>query len=145
MQTFLPYPDFKKTAAVLDRKRLGKQRVEAYQILRILRNEQKTNAWKNHPAVLMWKSHEKVLANYGEAICSEWIRRGYKDTLKQYFEDTYTSYLDSEWVLPKFLGNTKFHKSHQSNLLRKDFQYYSKYFKNIPTDLPYVWPTNENL
>lgn len=34
MQTFLPYPDFCGTALVLDRKRLGKQRVEALQVLR---------------------------------------------------------------------------------------------------------------
>ena len=38
MQTFLPYEDFTKTAQCLDYKRLGKQRVEAYQILRILKN-----------------------------------------------------------------------------------------------------------
>lgn len=28
MQTFLPYPDFVESASVLDRQRLGKQRVE---------------------------------------------------------------------------------------------------------------------
>lgn len=32
MQTFLPYADFEKTAKCLDYKRLGKQRVEAWQI-----------------------------------------------------------------------------------------------------------------
>jgi hypothetical protein len=37
MQTFLPYPDFAKSAAVLDNKRLGKQRVECLQILTALR------------------------------------------------------------------------------------------------------------
>lgn len=36
MQTFLPYPDFKKSASVLDNKRLGKQRLECLQILRTL-------------------------------------------------------------------------------------------------------------
>ena len=34
MQTFLPYPDFARSAAVLDRQRLGKQRVEVLQILK---------------------------------------------------------------------------------------------------------------
>ena len=34
MQTFLPYPDFIASARVLDSKRLGKQRVEALQVLR---------------------------------------------------------------------------------------------------------------
>jgi Pyrimidine dimer DNA glycosylase len=33
VQTFLPYPDFARTAAVLDDRRLGKQRVEVLQIL----------------------------------------------------------------------------------------------------------------
>ncbi len=36
MQTFLPYPDFARSAAVLDPARLGKQRVETLQILRAL-------------------------------------------------------------------------------------------------------------
>lgn len=36
MQTFLPYSDFKKTAKCLDYKRLGKQRVEAWQIYETL-------------------------------------------------------------------------------------------------------------
>ena len=30
MQTFLPYPDFKQSAACLDYSRLGKQRVEGF-------------------------------------------------------------------------------------------------------------------
>ena len=37
MQTFLPFPDFKMSAQVLDYKRLGKQRVEALQILKTLK------------------------------------------------------------------------------------------------------------
>ena len=36
MQTFLPYPSFVESAKALDNKRLGKQRVEAYQILKTL-------------------------------------------------------------------------------------------------------------
>lgn len=36
MQTFLPYEDFEQTASVLDRQRLGKQRVETLQLLKAL-------------------------------------------------------------------------------------------------------------
>jgi hypothetical protein len=61
MQTFLPYKDFKKSAKVLDNKRLGKQRVEAFQILNILLGRTKTKGWRNHPAVLMWKGHSNAL------------------------------------------------------------------------------------
>ena len=50
MQTFLisPYPY--ETAKILDNRRLGKQRIEALQILNILLGETKSTAWKNHPA-----------------------------------------------------------------------------------------------
>lgn len=133
MQTFLPYADFKKSARVLDRKRLGKQRSEAKIILNILTGRAKSNAWKNHPAVKMWEGYEGALAEYGIAICEEWRRRGYRDSLLPYFLKF------KKGKKPFWLGNPKFHKSHRSNLLRKDFEYYSKYFK-IDSNLPYFWP-----
>jgi hypothetical protein len=49
VQTFLPYPDFAASAAVLDTKRLGKQRVETVQVLRGLTLP--TYGWRHHPAV----------------------------------------------------------------------------------------------
>ena len=61
MQTFLPYPDIEKSLECLDRLRLGKQRVEAYQILNILLNRTKTKEWRNHPAVKMWEGHTNAL------------------------------------------------------------------------------------
>ena len=36
MQTFLPYKSFKKSAETLDYQRLGKQRVEAMQIINVI-------------------------------------------------------------------------------------------------------------
>jgi len=86
MQTFLPYSDFTKTAQCLDYRRLGKQRVEAKQIVLTIRNN--ANAWHNHPAVLQWKGKGYLywLAQYGVCICLEWIRRGYRDSLLPFFE-----------------------------------------------------------
>ena len=73
MQTFLPYPDFAKSAACLDNKRLNKQIVECYQILRAITDP--TYGWQNHPAVNMWrgfkgayrkdKSQEIISCTYG--------------------------------------------------------------------------------
>jgi hypothetical protein len=80
MQTFLPYRDFKKTARSLDRQRLGKQRVETYQLLRALNGE--TKGWVNHPAARMWSGHEKTLVVYGTVICAEWKSRGYVDNMQ---------------------------------------------------------------
>ena len=55
MQTFVPYPDLHDSAAVLDYRRLGKQRVEAYQIIRAALHLSK--GWGNHPATRMWANN----------------------------------------------------------------------------------------
>ena len=39
MQTFLPYDSFEESASVLDWKRLGKQRVEAMQIVNAIEKQ----------------------------------------------------------------------------------------------------------
>lgn len=139
MQTFLPYSDFAKTASVLDYRRLGKQRVEAKQIL--MANLGMTAAWSNHPASKMWKFHSLSLALYGVYICTEWIRRGYKDNQLDWFNNILKNKnINSSTELPPWLGDEQFHKSHRSNLLRKNFNYYSQYGWTEPIDLPYKWP-----
>jgi hypothetical protein len=139
MQTFLPYADFGKTAKCLDYRRLGKQRLEAKQLLLILLGENQGRGWVNHPASKMWKGFPRALAFYGYEICAEWRRRGYKDTLLEFFIKHMGD--DSTGVIyPPWLGNRKFHKSHKSNLLRKDKEFYSRYKWNVPDNLEYVWP-----
>jgi len=59
MQTFLPYADFKRSAQVLDYRRLGKQRVETWQLIRAINGE--TRGWRNHPAAVMWREVPGVL------------------------------------------------------------------------------------
>lgn len=136
MQTFLPYPSFKESAKVLDRARLGKQRVEAKQILLALANG---GGWSHHPATKMWRGYEFALAKYGEAICKEWIGRGYKDSLLPFFQSPRPDFFD--WLKPPWIGNEEFHASHRSNLLRKMPEHYGQFGWKEPDDLPYVWPT----
>jgi hypothetical protein len=140
MQTFLPFPDYEQTAVVLDYKRLGKQRVEAKQILMALNNE--TKGWVNHPATKMWKGHEFSLANYGLVMCTEWISRGFNDSLSSFFLSRIDSYDSPVFnrLEPDWLGLQEFHVSHQSNLIRKDEEFYSPIFPNVPNSLPYFWP-----
>ena len=138
MQTFLPYPDFSKSAHCLDMKRLGKQRVEVLQILKSLKEG---GGWQNHPAVKMWKGYEEALVLYGEVICDVWTEKGYKDTcLDKIYKIVGVSGLMLPRFLPPWLGNKNFHRSHKSNLLRKDPEFYGKYGWDVPADLPYVWP-----
>ena len=138
MQTFLPYEDFSETARTLDCKRLGKQRVEAFQILNTLLNRPNRTGkirtgWKNHPAVRMWSGFENALKLYFDIILEEWLNRGYNNNMK--FEEIET--VDG---FPKWIGNEKFHASHRSNLLRKNPAFYGKFGWNEPIDLPYYWP-----
>lgn len=143
MQTFLPFPDFEQSARCLDSKRLGKQRVETLQLLQALHRKQcnlsEKVAWSNHPAAKMWQGHEQALIAYGVSVCDEWISRGYKDTCRAKILAFVGEFEPSSD--PLFLGDDEFHLSHQSNLLRKDFNHYVAYFEGF-TDagLPYVWP-----
>jgi hypothetical protein len=56
MQTFLPFADFADSAASLDPRRLGKQRVEVLQIVRAITWPK--YGWRNHPAANMWRGFE---------------------------------------------------------------------------------------
>jgi hypothetical protein len=143
MQTFLPYDSFTESAKCLDYRRLGKQRVEAYQILRVLTGESK--GWINHPAVKMWRGHEGALARYGLIMCQEWIARGYKDTCTEKIDSILNkvSYETEERFNNPSWFSGPIHASHRSNLLRKNKQFYSKYGWTEPDNLPYVWPSKE--
>lgn len=136
MNTFLPYADFEASAKVLDRARLGKQRVECKQILRALRGE--TAGWRNHPAARMWRGHERSLCDYAIAVCREWRRRGYRDSLLPWFELMRLELRNTD--APSWLGRIDIHASHRSNLLRKDPERYGQFNWREGPDLPYVWP-----
>ncbi len=149
MQTFLPYPDFKQSAAALDYRRLGQQRRECYQLLRTMLVDKpeaqkqvfcedfdwtKTKGWRNHPAGVQWHGYEAALAHYSDVMIDEWVARGYKNTMLR-------RCLVSEFPLPPWLGRPDIHASHRSNLLRKDPVYYGKFGWTEPTDLEYVYPS----
>lgn len=136
MQTFLPYANASLSAGVLDRQRLGKQRVEAYQILNALTG--KSKGWVNHPATRMWRGYERALAFYGWVMCDEWIRRGYRDSLQEKFLST----SDEEFKWPDWYGDERIHLSHRSNLVRKYPDFYRVYWPDVRDDLPYVWPVS---
>lgn len=138
MQTFLPYSDFKECAKVIDYKRLGKQRVEAMQIMKSLQGVYKSGAWSKHPAVLMWSGYEKALAIYYNCILTEWIDRGYNNNMCFMIMDE-----NSKIIYPKWLGDERLHSSHRSALLHKDIGYYNKFgWKEIP-ELNYFWPSKK--
>ena len=125
MQTFLPHPDFKASAKALDWRRLGKQRVEALQVLQTLAasSTQERRGWRNHPTVKMWRGYENALAEYGIACCDEWLRREYADTTREKilalqakcFKPVGLGFV----IQPPWLGDDHLHSSHRATLLWK--------------------------
>jgi len=152
MQTFLPHPEFRQSALLLDRRRLGKQRVEALQVLRGLTVP--GYGWRHHPAVRMWAGYEEALVRYGLEICRVWCEQGHQDTCAASLVAGLPAHRPGDPVrdqreltavgeLPPWLGVEAFHESHRSALVRKDPQTYAALFPGTPDDLPYVWPASD--
>lgn len=99
--------------------------------------------WVNHPATKMWRGYEWALLQYQKAICNEWLSRGYEDTCYEKTLAIYESYIQPWGTTedPPWVGDLDFHRSHQSNLLRKDPEWYGPMFPSVPDNLPYIWPT----
>src|SRR5579871_5412727 len=85
VNTFFVDFDPKVTMAILDTKRLGKQRVEAMQIIEALEGNSKSKTIPNHPATKMWKGYVDALKDYYNCAVQEWIDRG-KDNNMDLFE-----------------------------------------------------------
>lgn len=119
MQTFLVSYDLRKNATFLDNGRLFKQLLEGTQILRGL--TQNKAGWKNHPALVSWKGHERGLFNYIEAIWEECKTRGIAEKSQLYPE---ACLMIKDWpntgeLFPAWWGREDILSSHRSRLLCK--------------------------
>ena len=157
MQTFLPYASFTKSAEALDNKRLNKQVLEGYQILKVLSNNDPHAGWRNHPAVKMWRKHELGLWQYVMAMVVEADKRGIKTVnnmanltaLYEVMSDTWGSGLP-EWYKNKTVM-AKVTATHKANLYRKDDVYYHEFVSAVtdPNNEPccercnYYWVTHK--
>lgn len=130
MQTFLPIADFQESARVLDRRRLGKQRVEAMQIINSILTG---GGWNRHPATVMWTWNVNALKRYHDVMIKEWVNRGYRNTMSLYEPKVYE--------MPIWFGDPQFHASHRSQLLAKDPDHYGRFgWEERPGEIPYLWP-----
>lgn len=133
MQTFLPYKSFVNSAKTLDNKRLNKQILEGYQILKVLHNPDPHAGWRNHPAVKMWRGYSKSLWNYIMCMVDEANVRGIKTDgnmrnlleLRDRVSHTWTSG-DPAWMDDKKVM-ARVTTTHKANLYRKDPEYYFEF------------------
>ena len=92
----------------------------------------------------MWAGYEDALALYGLVMCEEWTGRGSPDTVApQLIEEIGGRRPRRNARRPPWLGDEAFHRSHRSNLLRKDPGWYRQWFPDDPEDLEYVWPVRK--
>ena len=126
MQTFLPYKSFASSAKVLDRQRLGKQRVETLQIMKALVTGE---GWIHHPVTKMWRGYEFTLMSYQQVVCDEWTSRGYNDSCLEKTRELFMQLPPESHLphVPPWLGLRRFHSAHRANLLRKSPTHYGQF------------------
>jgi hypothetical protein len=152
LQTFLSYPDFKKSAQSLDNRRLNKQILECEDLI-FAEYENNDKFYKNHPARKMWEGHIVSLWQYrNEMLREKKLRMGDKreyNVLKRISKETgiekrlsVTDLMDcsSSPVLKEkysdkhpqwFYDQDKMDRlcqSHRRALLIKDFEFYKNKF-----------------
>jgi len=145
VQTFLPYPDFRASAEVLDDKRLGKQRVETLQVMKALIVP--GYGWQHHPVTAMWRGFRPALMVYQVATCEVWAERGFADTCREKTllalaeaPADLASYEAGDIRMPPWLGRPEVNLSHRSKLISKAPEFYARRFPGDPGTLDYVWP-----
>jgi hypothetical protein len=152
MQTFVPYADLNKSAAVLDSKRLNKQLLEGRQIYQILVQRRTKGGWVNHPAVLMWKNYDNALYAYLQAIKTECNRRNISteknwEAINQMYHWNWDR--GNDVVMPPWWNDERVHESHRNNLYAKDPDFYVQFANaNRVTCCDrcnYFWPTHTSF
>lgn len=151
MQTFLvDTSSYTSTFYKLDMKRLGKQRIEGYQILRAINDP--NYGWQNHPAVKMWRPYPKELLNYTLLSCTIWRDRGYNDTVEARLHEEFPDWSYSmDLSLPPFITD-RLIETHRANLWLKAPSQYPAAWELFALDLPnlvccpgrcnYYWPSH---
>jgi hypothetical protein len=140
MNTFLPFFDLIDCARALSPKHLNKQISECRQIVQALTG--RATGYRYHPAVRMYgPKSASFVALFGDACCREQYRR--TGNWHEYSEWLYRESMKPR-IIPWWLGNLWFHRSHQGVLLWKDPEWYGS---RLPGETPkgkpcYVWPVH---
>lgn len=126
MQTFLPYKDFRKALETLDDKRLGKQRVEAKQVidsilLRPKKDGSKRKGYLNHSINNLWRDYIPALQLYYNLSLELWAERGFQNIILK------PESVDGEVVMPPWLTD-EFCDKHKQLLLEKKPDFYKDKF-----------------
>ena len=161
MKTFLPIrlATFKDSVYAslnaLDNARLGKQRVETYQLYRILRGIDGQSKWRFHPASIQWRGYHEALGLYLVASLEVWGSRLSKagipmsnermsENVKRFrigIDPKTNEAYDWDTVsLPWWWSCDAIFNSDAASLYRKDKKHYADYKQYDEQYAEYVWP-----
>jgi hypothetical protein len=141
MQTFVPLTSsVDDIAKVLDNKRLNKQILEGYQILKVLSNDDPRAGWRNHPAVKMWRGHELALWDYVFECVAEADIRGIKTDKNVENLQALRAVAEFRWGagLPEWFSDqpvlNRVVTTHRANLYTKDPYYYDHFVTSVASE-----------
>jgi hypothetical protein len=145
VNTFVTAPTVEECASNLDNKRLGKQRVEAKQIIDILESN-KVQGFSNHPIVGQWRGFTQALKVYYNAMFDEWAERGFKnEKLSRYqiVQDPKLSHLVKDpneivVMFPAWFFSPIMHLTHKCDLYRKKPEFYGQKFTFSTAEQEYL-------
>lgn len=163
---FIIVPNIQLTADMMDKKRIGKQRIEVKQIIDILEEIDKNGSSKSksrvsHPAIKSWIGYTNHLKVYFNIIVRKWISYGFKNNYELYdiderpynivpciFDGKTASYDISkfnQYSFPFWVSFPPFYMSHQASLCRKDPLHYRGLLRDELKPFlnnGYFWPSN---
>jgi len=117
----------------LDSQRLGKQRLEAKEVLDLVLKRTVKKGWMKHPIARMWQPYAEFLKKYFNMCVAEWISRGYVNNMDLEVVD------EAKIVIPAWWGDEELHGSHRANLLRKNPEYYGEFKWTENPRNGYLW------
>lgn len=156
MQTFLPCPDFRRSAKALDDGRLPNQVNECTAIYRALTEG---TGYRWHPAARMWRGFEDALLLYRAVCVNGCVERGIARDFVELDATTemldvldpanflawrYGYITDSKLMpVPPWFGWEPFHEAHQAALVSKGVKGDADHYRRMFGDLEfrgYYWP-----
>jgi hypothetical protein len=148
MLIFMPYPNMRLTAHVLDNITLGEQLRATLLTLKILGDNPRIGGEHRYTvSTRMWRGHHTALIRMANCVMNEITDRGYEPPthLLDSKEAMKAQKLPEEWLLeelhlPEWFDYTKLHASHRASLKDRHPHWYCQFGWDEPEISSLVWP-----
>lgn len=147
MITWLPYPNMRLSAHVLDSHTLGVQMSQSLSMLRIIAGHKEGGRNRYHASTLSWYHYPEALVLYTDYILMEMCKRSQSRGLSspRSSQGCKMYEIPLEWsqenpIIPDWIGIESIHASHRSTLLKKDLEWYSQFSWNEKPRIDLRWP-----